>query len=68
MNDHIKRLNRLYRDDHGHLVRVIGWDPQAGSVIFLREEQGYKPECARPLWQFRTKFTFVRDDGNGEGQ
>lgn len=59
MPDKTQKLDRYYKDRRGIVVHVVGYDRAGDRVIFLREQQGYKPECAQPTEQFQRKFTRV---------
>jgi hypothetical protein len=57
MQSGIKPLDRYYRDQHGTIVNVIGYDSASQKVIYRRP--GYDWECASPLILFRSRFTRV---------
>ncbi|HBP8874102.1 TPA: DUF4222 domain-containing protein [Escherichia coli] len=52
-----KTLNRYYKDTHGVVVNVIGYDAVGQRVIYRRP--GYEWECVAPLIIFRSRFTRV---------
>ncbi|MDC0726588.1 DUF4222 domain-containing protein [Phytobacter diazotrophicus] len=52
----MRNINRHFRDQYGIPVRVIRWEPESNRVIYLREAQGYKPECFSPLDRFLQYF------------
>lgn len=58
----MRELNRRFRDQYGIPVRVIRWEPETQRVIYLREAQGYEPECFSPREQFQRKFREIKDD------
>ncbi|WP_410789021.1 DUF4222 domain-containing protein [Klebsiella aerogenes] len=47
-------MNRYYRDSHGIIVNVTGYDVVGQRVIYRRP--GYDWECVAPLIVFRTRF------------
>lgn len=53
----IKTLDRYYKDSHGIIVNVIGYDESAQRVIYRRP--GYKWDCVAPLIVFRSRFTRI---------
>ncbi|HDL8369895.1 TPA: DUF4222 domain-containing protein [Yersinia enterocolitica] len=55
----VQLLDRYYNDKRGIRVHVIGYDRAGDRVIFLREQQRYKPECAQPTYRFKADFTRV---------
>ncbi|SUW63269.1 Uncharacterised protein [Buttiauxella agrestis] len=54
MEENIQTLDRLYKDHHGVVVNVIGYDRIGQRVIYRRT--GYEWECAAPLIIFRARF------------
>ncbi|TLI63235.1 DUF4222 domain-containing protein [Escherichia sp. E1130] len=54
MTEHIQPLNRYYRDHHGIVVNVTGYDAAGQRVIYRRP--GYEWECVAPLIVFRARF------------
>lgn len=57
MAEHIQPLNRYYRDHHGIVVNVTGYDAAGQRVIYRRP--GYEWECVAPLIVFRARFVRV---------
>ncbi|MFC3191089.1 DUF4222 domain-containing protein [Pseudocitrobacter faecalis] len=53
----IKTLDRYYKDSHGIIVNVIGYDESAQRVIYRRP--GYEWDCVAPLIVFRSRFTRI---------
>ena len=53
----IQPLDRTYRDQHGIIVNVTGYDADRQRVIYRRP--GYAWECAAPLIIFRSRFTRI---------
>ena len=53
MNEYIQPLDRMYRDQHGIVVNVTGYDAERQRVIYRRP--GYEWECVAPC--------FVRGSG-----
>ncbi|MET4982548.1 DUF4222 domain-containing protein [Klebsiella aerogenes] len=47
-------MDRLYRDQHGIVVHVTGYDAGRQSVIYRRP--GYEWECVAPIIIFRARF------------
>lgn len=62
MPEEIQTLDRHYKDWRGVVVHVVGYDRAGDRVIFLREQQGYKPECAQPVELFKSRFERVIDE------
>ena len=62
MSEKIETLDRYYKDRRGIVVHVVGYDRAGDRVVFLREQQGYKPECAQSVEQFSKKFERVIDE------
>lgn len=58
MEECIRPMNQYYRDDHGIIVHVIGYDDDRQRVIFRRP--GYDWDCAAPKIIFRAKFRKVK--------
>lgn len=52
-----KTLDRYYRDSHGVVVNVIGYDSVGQRVIYRRP--GYDWECVAPLIVFRSRFVRI---------
>ncbi|WP_410476959.1 DUF4222 domain-containing protein [Klebsiella oxytoca] len=50
-------MDRLYRDQHGIVVHVTGYDAGHQRVIYRRP--GYKWECVAPMIIFRARFKRV---------
>ncbi|WMY72760.1 DUF4222 domain-containing protein [Buttiauxella selenatireducens] len=57
MDENVQTLNRLYKDQHGIVVNVVGYDQDKQRVIYSRP--GYEWECAAPLIIFRARFTRI---------
>lgn len=57
MKENIQTLDHLYRDWHGNVVHVVGYDRAGQRVIYRRT--GYEWECAAPLIIFRARFTRI---------
>lgn len=57
MTEFIQSMNRYYRDQHGIVVNVTGYDPVGQRVIYRRP--GYEWECVAPLIVFRSRFTRI---------
>jgi len=55
--EHIQVLDRYYKDSHGIVVHVIGYETVGQRVIYRRP--GYEWECASPLIVFRSRFKRV---------
>nr|DAK71078.1 MAG TPA: protein of unknown function (DUF4222) [Caudoviricetes sp.] len=47
-------MDRLYRDQHGIVVHVTGYDAARQRVIYRRP--GYDWECVAPMIIFRARF------------
>ncbi|WP_316503110.1 DUF4222 domain-containing protein [Klebsiella oxytoca] len=47
-------MDRLYRDQHGIIVHVTGYDAGRQRVIYRRP--GYEWECVAPMIIFRARF------------
>ncbi|MGG7993894.1 DUF4222 domain-containing protein [Klebsiella aerogenes] len=54
MEENIQPMDRLYRDQHGIVVHVTGYDAGRQSVIYRRP--GYEWECVAPIIIFRARF------------
>lgn len=54
MDENIQPLYRLYRDQHGIVVHVTGYDADRQRVIYRRP--GYEWECSAPMIIFRARF------------
>ncbi|AYY00666.1 TPA: DUF4222 domain-containing protein [Klebsiella aerogenes] len=54
MEERIRPLDQYYRDQHGIVVHVIGYDVDRQRVIYRRP--GYEWECAAPKIIFRARF------------
>jgi ribulose bisphosphate carboxylase small subunit len=54
MAEVIQSMDRYYRDRHGIIVNVIGYDPIGQRVIYRRPN--YEWECVAPLIVFRARF------------
>jgi hypothetical protein len=50
----IQSMNRYYKDHHGIVVNVTGYDPVGQRVIYRRP--GYEWDCVAPLIVFRSRF------------
>lgn len=54
MEENITKLDRLYADERGIVVNVIGYDSVGQRVIYRRT--GYEWDCAAPLIIFHARF------------
>ncbi|PPC64164.1 DUF4222 domain-containing protein [Pantoea sp. ICBG 1758] len=55
------KLNRIFADKRGVIVRVIRWEPETNRVIYLRD--GYEHgECFSPLDLFQRYFREIGAD------
>jgi len=54
VEEHIQPMDLLYRDQHGIVVHVTGYDAGRQRVIYRRP--GYEWECAAPMIIFRARF------------
>ena len=54
MEENIQPMDRLYRDQHGIVVHVTGYDAARQPLIYRRP--GYEWECVAPMIIFRARF------------